>query len=504
MKNNEQTMICVKCKEENIPFFSSSNNEMMKEFNNSQSLTFNNSIKSFYKGINQFNNNQTRDDDDDNLPLDCEYFGIDEFKFQNNKHDFSLFHLNIASLAKHKEELETIFTMLNFKFDVIGISETKIKKNIAPIYDVSLKGYNSHCTPTESERGGVSLYIADHHKCKLKNDLDTLAYKTNELESVFIEIINPREKNIIIGCIYRHPSMDLHEFNDNYLNPVLDKSMAENKQIFLTGDFNVDLMKTDSDYNTSNFFDTITSNLFVPHIIYPTRITPNSKMLIDNIFSNSLNFSQGNSGNLTLSISDHLAQFLIIPMDYEFVPKKANLFKRETKNFDRENFIIDLLNIDWPSILKLEKEDPGYSFNSYEAKINTLIDKYMPLKRLTKREIKQQYKPWITNGIRKSIKRREKYYKKFIKAKDEVIKEDYHSKYKEIRNAIVTLCRQSKKMHFQKFFLENANNAKKTWKGIKSIINVNSSMNCQPISLLVNNELITEPKDIANAFNNYF
>ena len=125
-------MICIKCIEENIPFFSSSRNEMMKEFNNSQSLTFNNSIKSFFKGINQFNNNQIRDDDDDNdddnLPLNCEYFDIDEFKFQNNKHDFSLFHLNIASLAKHKEELETIFTMLNFKFDVIGISETKIKK----------------------------------------------------------------------------------------------------------------------------------------------------------------------------------------------------------------------------------------------------------------------------------------------------------------------------------------------------------------------------------------
>ena len=32
---------------------------------------------------------------------------------------------------------------------------------------------------------------------------------------------------------------------------------------------------------------------------------------------------------------------------------------------------------------------------------------------------------------------------------DGVIKGDYHSKYKEIRNKIVTLCRQSKKMHFQ-------------------------------------------------------
>ena len=86
--------------------------------------------------------------------------------------------------------------MLNFKFDVIGISETKIIKNTAPIYDVSLKGYNSHCTPTESERGGLSLYIVDNHKCKHRKDLDSLAYKTKELESIFIEIINPRRKNI--------------------------------------------------------------------------------------------------------------------------------------------------------------------------------------------------------------------------------------------------------------------------------------------------------------------
>ena len=61
--------------------------------------------------------------------------------------------------------------------------------------------------------------------------------------------------------------MGLYEFNDIYLNPVLDKLMAENKIIFLTGDFNVDLMKTDTDCNSSNFFDTITSNLIVPHNI---------------------------------------------------------------------------------------------------------------------------------------------------------------------------------------------------------------------------------------------
>ena len=59
-------------------------------------------------------------------------------------------------------------------------------------------------------------------------------------------------------------------------------------------------------------------------------------------------------------------------------------------------------------------------------------------------------------------------------------------------------------MHYQKYFSENANNAKNTWRGIKSIIHVNSMTKSQPTSLLVNKELINEPKKIANAFNNYF
>ena len=54
--------------------------------------------------------------------------------------------------------------------------------------------------------------------------------------------------------------------------------------------------------------------IFLFLIIYPTRITSTTtKTRVDNIFSSSLNFSQGKSGNLTISISDHLAQFLIIP-----------------------------------------------------------------------------------------------------------------------------------------------------------------------------------------------
>ena len=140
-------------------------------------------------------------------------------------------------------------------------------------------------------------------------------YKSKQLESVFIEICNKNKKNIIVGCIYCHPVMDLDEFNNEYFDLLMEKLLKEDKKLFLLGDFNIDLLKVETDTPTANFFDTITSNLCVPHIIHPTRITSTSRTLIDNIFSNYPNFYDGISGNLTLAISDHLAQFLIIRED---------------------------------------------------------------------------------------------------------------------------------------------------------------------------------------------
>ena len=262
--------------------------------------------------------------------------------------------------------------------------------------------------------------------------------------------------------------MDVNDFNENYLNPLMDK-LDGNKNVFLLGDFNIDLMKNDIDVHTDTYLDTITSNLFVPHIIHPTRITPHSRTLIDNIFSNSPNFSQGKSGNLTLSISDHLAQFLIIPLELGYVPKRMNFYKRDTKNFDKEHFFLDLNNFDWPSLLKLEYENPNLSFNNFTLAINNLIDKYMPLKKRTHKEIKQQFKPWITKDILISIRKREKlYYKKIIKTKNKDIKDDYHKKYKELRNEILKICRKSKKYYFCNYFISNVNNVKNVWKGIIS------------------------------------
>ena len=153
---------------------------------------------------------------------------------------------------------------------------------------------------------GTILYIANHLSHKCPNDLNI--YKKNELESTFIEIVNPKKSNIIVGVIYRHPSMDLVDFISNYLNKLLDNISKEQKSLFLLGDFNVNLLNYNEHNQTNEFLDSLASNSFIPLILQPTRITSHSNTFIDNIFSNSIE-PDIISGNLTAIISDFWQYF---------------------------------------------------------------------------------------------------------------------------------------------------------------------------------------------------
>ena len=99
------------------------------------------------------------------------------------------------------------------------------------------------------------------------------------MESTFIEIVNPKKSNILVGVIYRHPSMDLADFNCNYLNKLLDNISKEQKSIFLLGDFNVNLLNYNEHNQTNEFLDFLASNSFIPLILQPTRITSHSNTL---------------------------------------------------------------------------------------------------------------------------------------------------------------------------------------------------------------------------------
>ena len=158
-------------------------------------------------------------------------------------------------------------------FSVIGLTETRILKNKNPILDFSIPGYKYVSTPTESTAGGVLLYVSDSISFKPRHDLTKIFYQAKNLESVFIEIIVPKKPNIIVGTIYRHPNMPFEDFNSNFLKPLLFKINKENKQTILLGDFNINLLNSNTNSEFASFLDTSGFNLIVPQILLPTRIT---------------------------------------------------------------------------------------------------------------------------------------------------------------------------------------------------------------------------------------
>ena len=107
-----------------------------------------------------------------------------------------LFHINACSLNKSFYDLQHLLSCFKKYSDIILVSETRITRNVSLLNNLNLDNYYFEFTLTETCAGGTLLYIANHLSYKCRNDLNI--YKKNELESTFIEIINPKKSNIIV------------------------------------------------------------------------------------------------------------------------------------------------------------------------------------------------------------------------------------------------------------------------------------------------------------------
>ena len=80
-----------------------------------------------------------------------------------------------------------------------------------------------------------------------RNDL-TLSFSdnNNEFQSYWIEIVYKNSENIIVGTFYRHPKPTSDNTFNEQLSLTLNKLINCNKIVIITGDFNYDLFKTDT------------------------------------------------------------------------------------------------------------------------------------------------------------------------------------------------------------------------------------------------------------------
>ena len=139
-----------------------------------------------------------------------------------------MFHINIASLSLHIDDLKMLLSILDHPFDIIAVSETKIKDEFEPVTNFTIPGYNFQHTPTKSDFGGVGLYYKSSLDFIKRDDLSLSVHTI--AESIFLELSFEKNKNILIGCIYRHHT-PIANFQSEFFENIMIKISTEKRSV---------------------------------------------------------------------------------------------------------------------------------------------------------------------------------------------------------------------------------------------------------------------------------
>ena len=119
-----------------------------------------------------------------------------------------------------------------------------------------------------------------------------------------------------------------------------------------------------------------------------------------------------------------------------------------------ESFSRKLQSFDWRSVLS--KNDPTESYTVFLEEFFGLYDRYFPIKNYKSSSSKRSNSQWIFKGLKKSSKRKETLYKKFLKNSTQQNEQDY----KRYRNKLNHLIRIAKKSYYSERFSQARNDTK--------------------------------------------
>lgn len=408
---------------------------------------------------------------------------------------FSVLNHNIRSAVSNISDLENYLESikLDFKFSVVGLTETWLTDENSTLY--SMHNYRAtHLTRKNRRGGGVSFLVHKSLTFKHRNDLSKL---TPNIECLFIEVDRTHStpsSSLLMAVIYRPPNSDFISFM-HVLTQILHTTKNENKECYIMGDFNLDILGTSTDLNALNFLDLMHSSSFIPLINAPTRITSHSATLIDNIFHNKTS-SEHLSGILYTDISDHLPTFSIDPiLRSPPVTTKKVITTRSFAERNKQDFTGKLSRERWAHLFSCDQANEAYT--SFIQTFTNIYNTSFPY--ITKMINPKRNKPWLSFGLKKSIKQKNKLYITFRKrptVQNEI-------KYKSFKRILTKLIKKTEKEYYHSLLLKHKHNPRLTWKTLKNLINRHREDQALP-QLIHDEHRITEPPDIVDHFNKYF
>ena len=262
--------------------------------------------------------------------------------------------------------------------DLLGVSETQLNANTT--FNTELINYKIYQTDSPTPAGGVALYVSKALTWFPRSDITLdMAFVESEKNTSWLAVSTNIQVQILMN-----------------LNGKLDVTMKlfnPNKyQLYILGDMNIDLFKSDSHSPTEAYLDMLYSNNLLLIITTPTRLTYHSATLIDHIYTNST--SKIVSAIIIVDISYHLPVVCVanIPV------KKHNPIKyyRDYNNFVQESYLRDINVVNWNAIYSNDLHETTTKITDL---IKSITDKHAPIRQLSQNKQKLCTKPWISNVI---------------------------------------------------------------------------------------------------------
>ena len=294
--------------------------------------------------------------------------------------------------------------------------------------------------------------------------------------------------------IYRPHSGTIENFCQE-LDFLLQNSLLRNKRCIVTGDFNICLMKNNSNSNRLN--DLMRSIHYFQTITQPTRYPPQenqSPSLIDHMWYNALSIH--NTGIISHSFSDHLPTFLQILLpdsDNSSQKEYIKITFRLNNEINRDKFSHLIEDFDWASVAS---DDVNGYVENFVKKLDQIYCSAFPIK--TKSIPKHKaMNPWFSPYLKELVKHKSIYFNMFRLG---IISKQENNSFK---NKIKCKIEEAKNSYYKKLFENNMCNARLTWETLNKLMNRRCSENL-PNGIMRNDIEVVDEKEMANVFNDYF
>ena len=181
-------------------------------------------------------------------------------------------------------------------------------------------------------------------------------------------------------------------------------------------------------------------NVLIPLINKRTRVAKANATLIDHSLTNDFLDTVSSTGIVKSDISDHFPIFLITSAQYlDNIQNKTTIRKREINEKSRQYFMEILNEVNWKHLYSLADTNLAYEY--FLRTFSGLYNHAFPIKEVSLK-LKNVFNPWMTKGLQKSSKKKQKLYDKFLKSKTN----ENEKKYKTYKSLFEILKEKSKKI----------------------------------------------------------